>query len=205
MYCSNFDLENIITPVKVGKLVEYLVQTNYPYKKTQFLQHGFEQGFDIGYKGPEKCCSKLNNLPFTVGDKVELWNKLMKEVKLGRVAGPFEEIPFEHYIQLPIGLVPKAGDQTRLIFHLSYQFKKGDGLESLNHYTPKSETSVKYRDLDYAVQAYLNLYEEILNDQELETNVGRDGQDVTDETQRTTNKQKLARTLMDNFERFSHK
>ena len=42
-----------------------------------------------------------------------------EEVKVGRVAGPFAEIPFENYIQSPIGLVPKSGgDQTRLIFHL---------------------------------------------------------------------------------------
>ena len=45
----------------------------------------------------------------------------MKEVKEGRYAGPFESIPFDSYIQSPIGLVPKdGGKDTRLIFHLSY-------------------------------------------------------------------------------------
>ena len=37
----------------------------------------------------------------------------MKEVKLGRVAGPFLKVPFDNYIQSPIGLVPKAGGGTR--------------------------------------------------------------------------------------------
>ena len=31
----------------------------------------------------------------------------MKEVKVKRLAGPYEEVPFENYIQSPIGLVPK--------------------------------------------------------------------------------------------------
>ena len=45
------------------------------------------------------------NLKFRgIGDKVTLWNKVMKEVKLKRYAGPFEEIPFEYYVQSPVGL-----------------------------------------------------------------------------------------------------
>ena len=82
----------------------------------------------------------------------------MKEVQLKRVVGPFERIPFENYIQLPIGLVPKAGNtgKTRLIFHLSYDFKKG---KLLNHHTPRHKCSVKYCDLNYAVKAYLTLRE----------------------------------------------
>ena len=92
------------------------------------------------------------NIPLMVGSEVDLWNKLMKEVKLGRVAGPFDEIPFEHFIQSLIGLVPKAGtDQTHLVFHLSYDFKR-EGLQSVNHFTPKEKCSVKYRDLDFVVK-----------------------------------------------------
>ena len=35
----------------------------------------------------------------------------MKEVKAKRFAGPFKNIPFENYIQSPIGLVPKSGNR----------------------------------------------------------------------------------------------
>ena len=84
----------------------------------------------------------------------------MKEVKLGQVAGPFKEIPFENFIQSPIGLIPQSGsDQTRLIFHLSYDFKR-DNLKSVNHYTPKEKCSVRYRDLDFAVETYLDLWQQ---------------------------------------------
>ena len=102
-----------------------LRESGYPDDEVFFLEDGLTNGFDIGYEGPQERCSTADNIPFTVGNEVELWNKLMKEVKLGRVAGPFEKVPFENYIQSPIGLVPKAGsDQTRLIFHMSYDFKK---------------------------------------------------------------------------------
>ena len=85
----------------------------------------------------------------------------MKEVKNNRVAGPFEKIPFENYIQSPIGLVPKRGsDQTRLIFHLSYEFKKKNR-GSVNQFTPKDQCIVKYTDIDHAVRNYLLLASEI--------------------------------------------
>ena len=78
----------------------------------------------------------------------------MNEVELGRFAGPYEDIPFENYIQSPIGLVPKAGNKTRLIFHLSYTFKNRN--KSVNFWTPQELCSVKYNDLDSEVRNYLN-------------------------------------------------
>ena len=138
-----------------------LQNSQYDENESQFLVDGFTNGFDIGYDGPTKRSSTSDNLPFTVGNKVDLWNKLMKEVSLGHVAGPFDEVPFEDFIQSPIGLVPKAGtDQTRLIFHLSYDFKS-DGHKSVNFHTPKDKCSVKYRDLDFAVRTYLQLVQEM--------------------------------------------
>ena len=73
----------------------------------------------------------------------------MKEVKAKRFAGPFNNIPFENYIQSHIGLVPKSSNRTRLIFHLSYDFK-GDN-KSVNACTPKDQCSVHYNDLDTAI------------------------------------------------------
>ena len=62
-----------------------------------------------------------------VGNETEMWNKIMKDVSAKRVAGPFDKIPFTNFIQSPIGLVPKAGNKTRLIFHLSFNFEDKDG------------------------------------------------------------------------------
>ena len=70
----------------------------------------------------------------------------MKEVKLPHFAGPVDEIPFDNFIQSPIGLAPKGGNETRLIFHLSHP--QGD---SVNSNTPKELCSVQCKDLDSAV------------------------------------------------------
>ena len=72
----------------------------------------------------------------------------MKEVELGRFAGPFEELPFQFFVQSPIGLVPKdKGLKTRLIFHLSYP-KDGD---SVNSGILKEYCTVHYPDFKCAV------------------------------------------------------
>ena len=80
----------------------------------------------------------------------------MKEVKLCRYAGPFKNIPFKHFIQSPIGLVPKDGGKaTRLIFHLSYPRLKGGLQKSLNANTPRDKCAVTYADFDQAVHLCL--------------------------------------------------
>ena len=80
--------------------------------KSRFLVQGFKEGFDFCYDGPSNRRDRSKNISFTVGDKFQLWDKIMKEVSLNRYAGPYEQIPFDFFVQSPIGLVPKAGGQT---------------------------------------------------------------------------------------------
>ena len=144
------DLENIITPVRPEILEKLLKETEYDKSKTEFLIKGFKQGFKLHYQGNLKNCKRLApNLKLRIGSKEELWNKVMKEVELRRFAGPFEHPPFEHFVQSPIGLVPKdKGKKTRLIFHLSYP-RDGD---SVNSGIPFEKCTVKYPDFDDAVK-----------------------------------------------------
>ena len=136
-------------------LHQMLKESKYPEDKTEFLVNGFTHGFDLGYEGPEIRADQSENLPISVGSKTDLWNKVMKEVKNKRFAGPYLRIPFTNFTQSPIGLVPKANNQTRLIFHLSFEFKSGLG--SVNSNTPKDLCSVKYKDIDHAVKTSLRL------------------------------------------------
>ena len=64
----------------------------------------------------------------------KLWKKWLQVD-----AGPFDEIPFEYYIQSPVGLVDKdKGRDTRLIFHLSHSC--GTGL-SMVSFSSQSQVS----------------------------------------------------------------
>ena len=152
----NDDLENIITPVRVERLAQALNEASYCAEETQYLVRGFSKGFDLEYKGPLDRMDHSQNIPLRVGSVEELWEKMLKEVQLRRFAGPYKEKPpFKYFIQSPVGLVPKSGGQTRLIFHLSYQFKNGN--KSVNEYIPDHLCSVKYNDLDHAVRECVKL------------------------------------------------
>ena len=100
--------------MNVAELDRLLKLSNYDEKEIAFLTEGFSKGFDLGYRGPTHVKQTSKNLKFVIGNSTELWNKVMKEVKENRYAGPFEEIPFENYIQSPLGLVPKdKGDKNQ--------------------------------------------------------------------------------------------
>ena len=151
-------LFNIVTPIKIPALKRYLELSKFDKHKTEQLVQGFTHGFDIGYRGPHQRRDFAPNLPLTVGTEKDIWDKLMKEIDLGRHAGPYLHPPFEYFVKSPIGLVPKdGGKQTRLIFHLSYDFGTETHQKSINWHTPEDFCSVQYRDLDYAVRTCLGL------------------------------------------------
>ena len=139
---ENYDLHKIKMPVNPGKLDELLKEANYETNKRQYLLDGFRNGFDLGYTGSCRGKHLAPNLKLTIGDKFEMWNKVMAEVKAGCYAGPYTRPPFKHFIQSPIGLVPKeGGKKTRLIFHLSYP-RSGPG-KSVNDGIPDKFCLVK--------------------------------------------------------------
>ena len=158
-------MNDIVTPIKIRELERLLIATDYDRQKTLELIHSFSEGFDLGYRGPVNRKNVANNLPLNIGSHAEIWEKMMKEVHANRYAGPYDKIPFQdHYIQSLIGLVPKDnGTKTRLIFHLSYDFKLDNGeiLKSVNYFTPEHLCKGKYKDLDYAIKTSLNLIKQI--------------------------------------------
>ena len=110
-YFENFDVEHICTLVDANKLNELLTTAGYDNDKKNFLVRGFTEGFDLGFVKPKNYPQKrfAPNLKLRVGSKLELWNKVMKEVQLKRYAGLYREneIPFENFVRSPVGLVPK--------------------------------------------------------------------------------------------------
>ena len=124
-----------------------------------FLLEWFKNGFNIGYQGPPNQRNLSRNIPFTVNNQEILWGKIMKEVKAKSFTGPFIEPPFEYFVQSPIGLVPKAGGETRLIFYLSFEFSEEEKL--VNACTPQELCSITYQDLDHAVKWSLDILKKI--------------------------------------------
>ena len=131
-----------ITPVDGNKLGDLLKLAGYELKTKIFFK-GFTQGFSLEYEGSlTNVRRNAPNLKLRVGSPVELWNKVMKEVELGRFAGPFKVPPFRSYVQSPIGLVPKdKGLKTRLIFHLSYPKK----MSQLTQVSPKTNVGSRVK------------------------------------------------------------
>ena len=103
MQYRNRHLNDIVTPLNVEAYEQLLWDSNYPEQEIQFLVKGFREGFPLGYQGPSKRWDTADNIPFSVGNKVDMWNKIMKEVKEGRVAGPFTKVPYRRgFIQSPL-------------------------------------------------------------------------------------------------------
>ena len=154
MFYTNYDLENVISPVNIDQFNKMLTKTNYPKAEREFLIDGFHNGFDLGFRGDFRVKRRSPNLKIRVGNETILWNKIMKEVKNLRYAGPYEEIPYKYFMQSLVGLVPKDnGKDTRLIFHLSYH---RNGI-SINSETPKHLTTVSYCDFTDTVRICLKV------------------------------------------------
>lgn len=115
------------------------------------MLNGLINGFSLHYEGPDQNRS-ANNL-VSVRNNVEIAEAMvMKEVRLGRMGGPFSKAPFNSFIISPIGLAPKKDGTFRLIHHLSYP----KGL-SVNDFIDPDICSVQYSNFDQAMDIIARL------------------------------------------------
>ncbi|XP_075715671.1 uncharacterized protein LOC142750558 [Rhinoderma darwinii] len=133
------------TPVRVERMLPFL--RGYPNRKVaDLLWLGFSEGFripctSVGRDGVVRNLSSALARPDLVTDK------LLKEVALGRMAGPFSSPPVQNLRVSPLGLVPKKEvNKFRLIHHLSYP----EG-ESVNDGIDPALCAVSYTNFDAAV------------------------------------------------------
>ena len=83
MELCNENLTDMVTPVNAKALQRMLIETGFDEKKTNYLVQGFTKVFDLGYEGPAKCTDTSQNIPLCVGTKLDIWEKVMKEVAAG--------------------------------------------------------------------------------------------------------------------------
>lgn len=106
------------TPVRIRHLLKYL--RGYSHAKTEFLFHGFTNGFRLQFEGP-RVFRDSQNLKSAVDHHDILMSKISQEIAEGRIAGPFNTPPFPNLQISPLGLVPKKEpNEFRVIQHLSF-------------------------------------------------------------------------------------
>lgn len=82
-------------------------------------------------------------------------DKIDKELKAGRVMGPFSYLPYENLHISPLGLVPKKSEGSwRLIHHLSFPNKK-EG--SINAGISDDSAAVQYAGINEAISCIKNI------------------------------------------------
>jgi hypothetical protein len=129
------------TPINVKKLEELL--EFYPNTvDAHILLDGFTSGFKVNYEG--LCCSYDSiNLISAREHEQQLEEQNYREIREGRIAGPFCNKPFNNFRISPIGLVPKKDGGWRLIQHVSYPLGN-----SVNSYIDPDLSSVEYTSFD---------------------------------------------------------
>ena len=127
-----FEEETIHTPVNHQRLSECLKG----YHDAQHILNGFEQGFSLGLQRNPSLQPYTKIMPV----KAALKEKLLDEVKKGRIIGPFETAPVKDLMISPICVIPKSdGNKYRMIFNLSHPKD-----QSVNDNIPETQTAVTY-------------------------------------------------------------
>lgn len=110
------------SPVRLGALVP-LLRAYHNKVDALYLEAGFRNGFRIPYKGPH-FCTFTKNLKSVKGLEKVVWEKLVKELQEGWVAGPFDKPPLPTLHISPLGIIPKKA-------HGEYNYLIQEDLQSM--------------------------------------------------------------------------
>ena len=129
-----------------------MLSSNYDKIESSILVHSFERGFDLGYRGDPNNNLNVNNLSSAVEHPLEVNKALEKELKAGRIVGPFKSPPFKKFQISPIGVVPKKNGKFRMIVHLSNPEKN-----SINSCIDDVFAEVHYSSITEAINLVLGM------------------------------------------------
>ena len=125
------------------KLAKYL----HTCPHAEYLVEGFSNGFLLNFDGPE---ASIHSTPaHSIQENLHVARqKIDHEIKLGRVAGPFQKPPFQNFKASPLALRQKQDTgKFRLLHNLSYPYDD----KSVNYNIPKQYTEVHYESLAHAI------------------------------------------------------
>ena len=154
---SNFKKSGIlipiseITPIKPHRLFHHLRHIGYDPVKTNKLVSGFSEGFYLHHEGPPVDIMPKNGALVTHPEVIS--KSLFDDIALNRVAGPYDEKPFETFQVSPVNARQKKNsDKHRMIHNLRYPYDK----TSINANIPDSAKSVKYASIHDAISYLMN-------------------------------------------------
>ena len=87
LFYENYDLENLVTPVKAERLEFLLRQAGYDSEKSEFLVQGFKNGFSLEYEGDRTETTTAPNLRFLFGNKLGSLEQSDGRSQKGEVCG----------------------------------------------------------------------------------------------------------------------
>ncbi|MGL4905857.1 MAG: reverse transcriptase domain-containing protein [Plesiomonas sp.] len=138
------------TPVNTSRLSLELAQ-HPDIDFTDYLLSGLEHGFRPGVECPLSENIICNNLQSALAEPDVVNNLIAKEVESGFMIGPFDEPPFKVFRISPIGVATrKFSGKKRLIIDLSAPHNSP--FPSINSLIPLEEFSLKYHDIDQAIE-----------------------------------------------------
>ena len=123
------------------------------YFDVAWVIEGLLYGFTLHYEGPDLLPSKILISSFKSPDEdLAVQQMIAREVRLGRILGPYRTPPFSNFLMHKIFLVdkPAADPPYRLIHDFSHPSKV-----ALNSYIPHHWRTVQYPSVDHAVEHIL--------------------------------------------------
>ena len=139
------------TPINVDALSHLLKLSNYDHLLSDELVHGFRCGFRVPFDGVLPS-SPVHNHSSVLNDVSTVDDMLSHEISLGRIAGPFSEVPLPDFVLSHLRLVPKKDSLSFRLFH-NLSFPWGN---SVNSGIPRQFCTVAYEDYDYFVSLVAN-------------------------------------------------
>ena len=128
-------------------------------EEIQWCLDGIRNGFRIGYNGPRDVTRIAKNHNITNDDEIKFVDdEMIKQVKLGRRLGPFDDPPFENFIVSPMSIAYKKYSRKMRLVH-DYSFPKfGSNSTSVNAFIPEEAREVDIASFDSAIQLLLSLH-----------------------------------------------
>ena len=136
--------QSVTTPVNVPLLEKLLAG----FSHAKEVVDGFRHGFKFHFAGTECAITSKNSIEASTNPSA-VDAKIKKEMDRGRIAGPFDDPPFEDFKCSPLSLREKSEPGTyRLLHNLSYPYD----VTSVNGGIEQQHKTVKYATVQSAIK-----------------------------------------------------